>query len=143
MPDLTRLLVVANRTAESDELLGAIKRRLAAGPLAVTLLVPATWEVGDPHGGKESAQRHMRAAAARLRDEGIDVECVLGDPDPAAAVAAAWDPERYDAVIVSTLPSRVSKWLKLDLPRRVEHLTGGPVEHVVAQSATSASRRSK
>jgi hypothetical protein len=135
MSDTTRLLVVANRTAESDELLAAIKQRLAAGPVTVTLLVPATWEVGDPHGGRESAQRHMRAAAARLRGEGIDVECLLGDPDPAAAVAAAWDPQRFDAVIVSTLPSRVSKWLKLDLPRRVEHLTGGPVEHVVASTS--------
>jgi hypothetical protein len=135
MSDTSRLLVVANRTAESDELLAAIKQRLETGPIAVTLLVPATWEVGDPHGGRESAQRHMRAAAARLRAEGIDVECRLGDPDPATAVAEAWDPERFDGVIVSTLPSRISKWLKLDLPRRVEHLTGAPVEHVVASSA--------
>lgn len=135
MSETTRLLVVANRTAESDELLAAIKQHAERGAVHVTLLVPATWEVGDPHGGNESARRHMRGAANRIRGEGIDVECALGDPDPVAAVQQTWDPERFDAVLVSTLPSRVSKWLKIDLPHRVEHLTGGPVEHVIASSA--------
>jgi hypothetical protein len=39
----------------------------------------------------------------------------------------------YDEVIVSTLPVKVSKWLKLDLPHRVERGTGLPVTHVVAR----------
>jgi hypothetical protein len=140
MSDTTRLLVVANRTADSDELLSAIRARCAEGSVAVTLLVPATWEVGDPHGGRESAQRHMRAALARLRAEGIAVEGVLGDPDPAVAVEQAWDPGLFDAIIVSTLPSRVSKWLKVDLPRRVERLTGLPVQHVVASAGPAPAK---
>jgi hypothetical protein len=129
----TRVLVVANRTADSDELLQALRERASQGPLVVTLIVPATWEVGDPRGGRQSAQRQMRAALARMRDAGITVEGRLADPDPLVAVTEAWDPSRYDAVVVSTLPSAVSKWLKRDLPTRVQRLTGGAVQHVVAQ----------
>ncbi|HEX8856258.1 MAG TPA: NAD-dependent malic enzyme [Thermoleophilaceae bacterium] len=57
---------------------------------------------------------------------------MLGDPDPALAVQQLWDPQRFDEVIVSTLPARISPWLKLDLPRRVERITGRPVRHVTA-----------
>jgi hypothetical protein len=129
-----RALVIANRTADSDELLQALRERAEQGPLTVTLVVPATWEVGDPHGGRQSAQRHMCAGMERMREAGITVEGRLADPDPIAAVTEAWDPSRYDLVIVSTLPTAVSKWLKRDLPTRVQRLTGGPVQHVVAES---------
>jgi hypothetical protein len=36
---------------------------------------------------------------------------------------------------VSTLPVRASKWLKLDLPTRVERATGKPVTHVETKQA--------
>ena len=29
-----------------------------------------------------------------------------------SAVSEAWDPKRYDEIIVSTLPPDVSKWLR-------------------------------
>jgi hypothetical protein len=132
MAETTRLLVVANRTAESDTLLEALSARAREGPVHVTLLVPATWEVGDPHGGRQSAQRHMSAAVARLRAAGLPVEGRLGDPDPVVAVREAWDPARFDEIVVSTLPVHVSKWLKRDLPRQVARVTGRPVQHVVA-----------
>jgi hypothetical protein len=48
------------------------------------------------------------------------------------AVTAIWDPERFDEVIVATLPQQLSRWLRLDLPRRVERLTARSVRHVVA-----------
>ena len=132
MASKRRILVVANRTADSDELLSALRERAREGPLAVTLLVPATWEVIDPHGGRESAARRRHEATARLRREGIEVECVTGDPDPEAAVRSIWQPDRFDEVVVSTLPSRLSAWLRRDLPRRVEALVDTPVTHVVA-----------
>lgn len=132
MSGAARVLVVANRTADSDELLDALRERATRGPVEITLLVPQTWEVRDPHGGRESATRRMRAALERLRDEGLAAEGQLGDPDPGVAVEAIWDPARFDEVIVSTLPHPVSKWLALDLPHRVARLTGAPVTHVVA-----------
>jgi GABA permease len=131
---MSRLLVVANRTVDSEELLSALEERAAQGPIAVTLLVPACWEVGDPHGGRQSALRRLRAARTRLNAAGVSVEERIGDADPVAAVQMAWDPERFDEVVVATLPARVSRWLGMDLPRRVERLTGREVRHVVAHA---------
>ena len=42
--------------------------------------------------------------------------------------------EHFDEVIVSTLPERVSHWLKRDLPTRIERL-GIPVTVVRAKPA--------
>jgi hypothetical protein len=73
-----------------------------------------------------------------MRDDGLDVQCKLGDPDPVAALREVWDPERFDEVIVSTLPSRFSRWLQIDLPRRARAITGVPVKHVEAADAAAA-----
>ena len=130
--DAARVLVLANRTVDSPELRDALTERGERGPIEVTLLVPAAWEVQDPHGGVQSARRRMNAALAMLREAGIDVRVRVGDPDPVAALREAWDPDRYDEVIVSTLPGRVSRWLQIDLPRRARRITGVPVTHVEA-----------
>jgi hypothetical protein len=61
------------------------------------------------------------------------VEGRLGDPDPIVAVMEVWDPMQFDEIVVSTLPTGVSRWLGLDLPRRLERLTAVPVHHVVSQ----------
>jgi hypothetical protein len=137
MASPTRLLVVANRTVDSDEVFNTVTRRCGEGGCAVTLLVPASWDVSDPHGGRQTARRRLKTATHRLREAGVQVECMVGDADPLVAVDAVWDRERFDEVIVSTLPSRLSNWLKRDLPRRVEHLTGAPVTHVVASERSA------
>lgn len=127
-----KVLVVANRTADSDELRAALLERSERGPIEVTLLAPAAWEVADPHGGTESARRRLKAAITRLGADGISVRGLVGDAHPVVAVEQIWDAERFDEVIVSTLPEHVSRWLRLDLPHRVERLTGRPVQHVIA-----------
>ena len=132
MADVARVLVLANRTAGSPQLREALLERRERGPIEVTLLVPAAWEPQDPHGGIETGRRRVRAALADLRDTGLDVQCRIGDADPVTALRAEWDPDRYDEVIVSTLPGRVSRWLQIDLPRRAGRITGGPVTHVEA-----------
>ena len=134
---MQRLLVVANRTAGSPELHQALLEQLALGSVAITLLVPATWSPDDPHGGRETAARTLTAALDRLRADGFDAEGSVGDADPLLAVAQIWDPERFDGVIVSTLPAAVSHWLKLDLPARVERLVRRHVIHIPASEAPS------
>jgi hypothetical protein len=49
------------------------------------------------------------------------------------AVTDAWDPMRYDEIIVSTLPMRFSKWMHAGLPERIARVTGAPVTHVVSE----------
>ena len=138
---MAKVLVIANRTAESDELLQALKDRAATGEAEFTLLVPSTphgvaW-AADMHSGGDEALDHANKAALRLREAGLQVEARVGDPDPVAAVQDAVNFDKYDEVIVSTLPLHISKWLKLDLPHKVEHATGLPVTHVVAHSKDS------
>jgi nucleotide-binding universal stress UspA family protein len=140
---VANVLVVANRTAESPELLDALRRRASEGDVAFTLLVPATphgvaW-AADMHSGGGEAEQHMQAAVERLKSEGVPVtEGKVGDPDPVAAVQDAVNFESYDEIIVSTLPGGISKWLKLDLPHRVERATGLPVTHVIASEVKAA-----
>ena len=60
------------------------------------------------------------------------VEGVTGDADPLAAIQDAVNRRGFDEIILSTLPTRVSRWLKLDLPNKVQGL-GLPVTHVEAR----------
>jgi hypothetical protein len=138
---MASVLVVANRTAESPELLEALRARAVQGPCEFTLLVPSTphglaW-AADMSSGEGEAEDHRAAFVEELRQEGLDVkDAKVGDPDPLAAVQDATNFERFDEVIVSTLPLHVSKWLRIDLPRKVKAATGLPVTHVVASEAS-------
>lgn len=138
MPGTARLLVVANRTADSEELLAALVERQRQGAIEVTLVTPARWEATEPHNGEQAAQRHLRRATERLREAGIDADGVVGNADPFTAVEENWDPERFDEVIVATLPEHLSRWLKLDLTSRVERLTGRHVQHVIGHERAPA-----
>src|ERR671937_1867698 len=135
---MAKVLVVANRTAESPELLDALRPRAAQGDAVFTLLAPATphgvaW-AADMHSGGTEAEDHMRNAVERMRSAGLEVtEGKVGDPDPIAAVQDEVNFASYDEIVASTLPGGVSKWLKLDLPHRVGRTTGLPVTHVTAQ----------
>lgn len=136
------VLVVANQTAESEELLTALRERAEQGDCAFTVLIPAT-----PHGiswaanmyadaGAAEAETHRDAMVERLRSAGIEVkDAIVGDPDPLAAIEDACNLGSYDELIVSTLPHRVSRWLHLDLPRKAGHATGLPVTTVEAQKS--------
>lgn len=118
------LLVVANVTAGSDELLHSLHDRAERGACAFTLVMPAT--------GAEARER-LTAALTRMREAGLDVEGKVGDPDPVVAVMDIWDPMKFDEIIVSTLPTGSSRWMGLDLPHRLEKLTSVPVRHVVSK----------
>src|SRR5918996_1365471 len=60
---------------------------------------------------------------------GGSVGGIVGEEDPLAAVRAALRDPGFDEVIVSTLPKRVSEWLRRALPHRIEKL-GVPVTTV-------------
>lgn len=119
------LLVVANVTAESEELLDCLRERSEQGACRFTLVMPASGA---------AARERLDSALERMREAGLDnVEGSVGDPDPVVAVMEIWDPMKFDEVIVSTLPTGSSRWLGLDLPHRLEKLTSVPVRHVVSK----------
>jgi hypothetical protein len=119
------VLVVANVTATSDELLAALGERAKQGACRFTLVMPRS--AAGPANRLEEALEAMRGAGL------AKVEGRMGDPDPVVAAMEVWDPMVFDEIVVSTLPTGVSRWLGLDLPRRLEKLTGVTVRHVVAE----------
>jgi hypothetical protein len=138
-----RVLVVAHRTAATPGLADAVRRRAAEGPAIFTLLVPRT-----PHGlhrlmdpeDTDAAEAHdildralplLRAAA------GAKVEGIVGDPAPLTAIEDAVNREHFDEIMISTLPTRVSRWLRLDLPAKARGL-GLPVTVVTAADEVRA-----
>jgi hypothetical protein len=130
----TKLLVIANRTIDSEEIRTAILNRAAVGPVQVTLVAPASGGSGPPRARRTATAQRLEGAVQRLREAGVPVEGVVGDSDPMVAVQDAWDPRRFDEVIVATLPTGVSRWMAADLPHRVERFTGARVTHIVAEA---------
>jgi hypothetical protein len=119
-------LVVANVTATSDELIGALRERAEREPASFTMIIPAA-------GGRDAAEQKLAEALDGLRESGLTVEGSVGNADPILAVTDVWDPKQYDEIIVSTLPMRFSKWLHAGLPERIGKLTDAPVTHIVSQ----------
>jgi hypothetical protein len=131
-------LVVAHQTAASPELLDALHdvavRDTEAG---FVLLVPATpvthlltWTEGESldvaRATATDAGRVLRAAGLAL------VDTVIGVPDPLQAIEAEHGFRNYQATVISTLPTGISRWLKRDLPTRVRSKLGLEVIHVVS-----------
>jgi hypothetical protein len=119
------VLVVANVTATSDELLNALRERANRGVCRFTLLMPRE---GD------GAEARLAEALEAMRAAGLEnVSGRVGDPDPIVATMELWDPMEFDEIVVSTLPTGSSRWLGLDLPHRLEKLTSVTVRHVVSR----------
>ena len=135
-----RVLLVANRTAMDDPLIQAVRSRAAQGTVSFHLLVPATprglHRVVDPEdAGREAARRRLAEALPILSEAARSlVTGHIGDANPLAAISDAHHLQGFDEIILSTLPWRLSRWLKLDLPSKVRGL-GIPVLHVTSAQA--------
>jgi hypothetical protein len=144
MAEPARILVVANRTAATSALLDAVRERAHRGGAAFHLVVPATphglHKVVDPEDdGRTEAERSLGEALPKLSEAaGGEVTGEVGDPEPLAAIQDACNLRGFDEIIVSTLPSRISRWLRLDLVSKARGL-GLPVTHVEAPDRETAS----
>ena len=126
-----RILIVANRTAATPALIDAVRKRSAEAECRFTLLVPRTFWDADT---EESAVTLELAIPLLEEAAGSHVEGLLGDSDPYVAVTGALEQDDFDEIVISTLPARVSHWLHLDLPARVQRL-GLPVTVITARKA--------
>ena len=128
----TRLLVVANQTLESPELLGYLRERATQGPVRATLVVPAAYA------DESVAQERLERVIETLRADGIEAEGRVGDAEPCGAALDVFDARQHDEIVVSTLPNATSQWLAIDLPHRLRKATDAQVHHVVAAEPRAA-----
>ena len=142
-------LIVANRSMGGRKLDRHLHQLLAEhGDARFHLVVPErgveayefSWAVGFgmPVSLSERLEDAMRTTEQRLeqvlsllRKGGLTVTGELGPAPPMAAIAAALEQQTYDEIVISTLPDTFSRWLRMDLPRRVQRRFGLPVTTVV------------
>lgn len=153
-------LVVANRTLGGPELLGAIRERMERGPAEFWVLVPATpnthlvndfgafsctfpvdpdiapsaADIAAGHVAGNEAEARLDSELQRLRAIGATADGAVGSPDPLKAIDAALAERHFDEIILCTLPPRLSRWLAMDLPRRLRRRTKVPLAVVETRS---------
>jgi hypothetical protein len=138
--DSQRVLLVAHKTAATPTLLEAVRERAGRGPAIFTLLVPkpthGLHRVIDPEDQDvDEAEQVLALALPLLQDAaGAPVEGIIGAPSPLDAINDALNTRDFDEVIISTLPTRVSRWLRLDLPHKIAG-HGVPVTVVTPEGA--------
>ena len=152
-----RYLVVANQTLGGPELIDVIRDRMARGPAEFWVLAPATpatqliTDFGalggsfplDPtvlptaaevrEEGVAVARSNLETELGRLRELGATADGAVGDANPMAAIEKAVAAQQFDEIILSTLPTGVSRWLALDLPHRVRRKFDVPLTVITAR----------
>jgi hypothetical protein len=126
---LRRVLIVANRTAATPTLIDEIKRLAGERPSAFSLLIPDAPKSEHTDWTMERALPLLERAALG------PVEGLTGGHDAFEAIRQAVADGEYDEIVISTLPTRMSKWLRRDLPRRAEAL-GLPVTVITPDRET-------
>lgn len=132
-----RYLVVANQTLGGEPLFARIRELARAGPSAFHVVVPATppkdhvWTEDE---AAMTATARLDSALARIAELGLDADGEVGDGSPMLAIEDAIRQQGpFEAIVLSTLPPHLSRWLRLDLPHRVESSFGLRVIHVIGE----------
>ena len=138
---IAHYLVVAHQTSTSPELLQRVSELASDDPhTTFTILVPATpvahlltWEEGET---QTIARNRAEKARTLFEEQGVQVEGTkVGDASPLLAIddELRAQPQQYDGIVLSTLPAKISRWLRLDVHNQSERKFGIPVIHVVAE----------
>jgi GABA permease len=142
-----RVLVMANETASSAELLDELRRIGADSAASYYVVVPASpieTGVTATHGPLDVMEATEQAAQARLdytlstlRSENLEADGALGDYRPMRALANAVDTFHPDQIVIATLPLESSVWHRFEVVDRARaEYSNLPVTHVVATPAT-------
>jgi len=132
-----RVLIVANQTADSPELIAELRNRTNRGPAHFHLVVPALnsrlrhW-LSDTDDAVLSARRRGEAALAALESHGLPISVEIGDSVPLLAIGDALSQFHADEIVISTLPPNESHWLEHNLVNLARLSFDVPVRHVIA-----------
>jgi len=161
-PDVVvhRSLVVANKTLASTELIALLEQRARTQPVEIHVLVPATYSTeekfirqialgGDPFTGHMAAefaliadgddravtqaQERLDEQLARLEAAGFPATGEIGSAEPVDAISRIMNRASFDEIVLVTLPAGLSRWIKLDLPHRVDRAFDLPVTHITTE----------
>lgn len=143
---MSKVLIVGNRSLGGAELGALVGDRVAAGPCEMHLVVPVPSPVAsavavgaaapdmgatlsrDVEEDRRLAGEQLTYGTEWLRGLGAAATGELSmDCDTPSAVARLVEVGGYDEVIVSTLPQKVSRWLRQDLPCRIGRKVSVPV----------------
>jgi hypothetical protein len=146
-------LVVANQTLGGKELAERLQELMEDGPCGFHIVVPITQTQGSDHAidgpwaplavrdgyevGRRLAEGRLMRELTRLRNEGAEADGDVVEPSPVDHIRELATRVTFDDVIVSTLPRRISRWLHLDLPHRIERATSLPMEHLISSAGPS------
>ena len=130
-------LVVGNQTLDSPKLAAAIAERIDSGPATFHVVVPATptkrgltWDEDD---ARWIAGERLAAMLDRMRGQGASVTGEIGARDPIEAVEDAIRGREIDEILLSTLPTGISRWLGQDIPTRLKGSVSVPVVVLTAE----------
>lgn len=131
---MKKTLIVANQTL-GGQALSDLVRDGSDENATFHVLVPAT-PAGDHSVPDDDAiavaQIRLGQALLRFEQVGAQVTGEVAVHEPLDAIEQALDANSYDGIIISTLPPGASRWLHLDLPRRVGRKFDLPVVTVEA-----------
>jgi GABA permease len=138
-----RVLVLANETANSAELLDELRRIGADSAVNYYVVVPASpieTGVAATHGPldvreatEEAAEARLQHTLSTLRSQNLEADGALGDQRPLRALANAVDMFHPDQIVIATLPPEYSVWHRFEVVDRARaEYSDLPVTHVVA-----------
>ena len=141
----TRVLVLANETVHSTELLEELRRIDADGGATYFVCVPASpVETGQASvngplqvwdATAAAAQERLDATLETLRSEDLSADGALGDYRPLRALAEAVRNFEPDQIVIATRPLADSVWQRYDVVDRARDAYDVPVTHVVVDPA--------
>jgi hypothetical protein len=139
------VVIVANETLAGAELRAAVEERVAAGSERFHLVVPVPFgpppavAIGmaptevvmisdlDLPDQRVVATQRLEVGLARLRESGCTADGEIAVSDAVGVVRDIVEQDEVAEIIVSTLPSRLSRWLRQDLPSRIARAVDTPV----------------
>lgn len=135
-------LVVAHRTLVGEHLLEHVRGLADSEETRFHLVVPVrhptghAWTDGEIEG---IARQKLEEGLYAFRASGLDVSGEVGDENPVYATSTAMRNIGFDCdgIIVSTLPTGVSHWLRIDVVSRMRREFDLPITHLLSDRVSA------